>query len=64
MTATTQPGITPPTPGQHKEEPDFWNEEDIPSSEPGTESDPERRGSTHQSPPATPPQEQEHPKGR
>ena len=28
----TQPGITPPVPGQDKEEPDLWNEEDIPSS--------------------------------
>jgi hypothetical protein len=26
----TQPGITPPAPGQEKEEPDLWQEDDIP----------------------------------
>jgi hypothetical protein len=27
----TQPGITPPVPGLDKEEPELWNEEDIPT---------------------------------
>lgn len=30
MTYPTQPGITPPVPGQDKEEPDLWQEDDIP----------------------------------
>jgi hypothetical protein len=29
----TQPGITPPVPGQDKEEPDLWHEDDIPSDD-------------------------------
>lgn len=29
----TQPGITPPAPGQDKEEPEFWQEDDIPSDD-------------------------------
>jgi hypothetical protein len=29
--AATQPGITPPVPGQDKEEPELWNEDDIPT---------------------------------
>lgn len=28
--APTQPGITPPVPGQEKEEPELWLEDDIP----------------------------------
>ena len=27
---STQRGITPPSPGQDKEEPDLWQEDDIP----------------------------------
>jgi hypothetical protein len=30
MSIPTQPGITPPVPGQDKEEPDLWQEDDIP----------------------------------
>lgn len=30
MSVPTQPGITPPAPGQDKEEPDLWHEDDIP----------------------------------
>jgi hypothetical protein len=30
MTKMTQPGITPPVPGQDKEEPELWQEDDIP----------------------------------
>jgi hypothetical protein len=30
MTTITQPGITPPVPGQEKEEPELWQEDDIP----------------------------------
>lgn len=30
MTQATQPGITPPVPGQEKEEPELWQEDDIP----------------------------------
>lgn len=65
MASDPPTGITPPAPGLHKEEPELRQEDDIPSStgdsrEPPT--DPERRGTTHQSPPAAPP-EQEHPKG-
>lgn len=30
MTVATQPGITPPVPGQEKEEPELWEEDDIP----------------------------------
>jgi len=33
MASTPQPGITPPAPGQHKEEPDLWQEDDIPSQD-------------------------------
>ena len=28
--SATQPGITPPAPGQEKEEPELWQEDDIP----------------------------------
>ena len=28
-------GITPPAPGLHREEPDFWIEDDIPSDDGG-----------------------------
>ena len=31
MNMPTQPGITRPVPGQEKEEPDLWQEDDIPS---------------------------------
>lgn len=30
MTYPTQPGMTPPVPGQEKEEPELWQEDDIP----------------------------------
>ena len=30
MSVPTQPGITPPVPGQEKEEPELWQEDDIP----------------------------------
>lgn len=30
MTVPTQAGITPPVPGQDKEEPELWQEDDIP----------------------------------
>jgi hypothetical protein len=30
MTSPTQPGMTPPVPGQDKEEPELWEEDDIP----------------------------------
>jgi hypothetical protein len=30
MSYPTQPGMTPPAPGQEKEEPDLWQEDDIP----------------------------------
>jgi hypothetical protein len=30
MSYPTQPGITPPAPGQEKEEPELWQEDDIP----------------------------------
>jgi hypothetical protein len=30
MSMPTQPGITPPAPGQDKEEPELWQEDDIP----------------------------------
>lgn len=30
MSYPTQPGITPPVPGQDKEEPELWYEDDIP----------------------------------
>ena len=44
MATTTQPGITPPSPGQHKEEPDLWQEDDIPSQDkPGASEDPRER---------------------
>jgi len=33
MASTPQPGMTPPAPGQHKEEPDLWQEDDIPSQD-------------------------------
>jgi hypothetical protein len=33
MSYPTQPGITPPAPGQDKEEPELWNEADIPSDD-------------------------------
>lgn len=35
MTMPTQPGITRPVPGQEKEEPDLWQEDDIPSDDRG-----------------------------
>ena len=35
MSIATQPGITPPVPGQEKEEPDFWQEDDIPTDNRG-----------------------------
>ena len=35
----TQPGITPPVPGQEKEEPDLWQEDDIPSDDKPASSD-------------------------
>lgn len=31
-------GITPPTPGLEREEPDFWIEDDIPSDDGGSSS--------------------------
>jgi hypothetical protein len=33
MTYPTQPGITPPAPGQEKEEPELWQEDDIPKDD-------------------------------
>jgi hypothetical protein len=30
MSYPTQPGMTPPVPGQEKEEPELWFEDDIP----------------------------------
>lgn len=30
MAQATQPGMTPPVPGQEKEEPELWQEDDIP----------------------------------
>jgi hypothetical protein len=33
MNMPTQPGITPPVPGQEKEEPDLWQEDDIPTDD-------------------------------
>ena len=33
MSYPTQPGITPPAPGQDKEEPELWNEADIPTDD-------------------------------
>jgi hypothetical protein len=33
MTYPTQPGITPPAPGQDKEEPELWQEDDIPTDD-------------------------------
>ncbi len=30
MSHPTPPGITPPVPGQDKEEPELWQEDDIP----------------------------------
>lgn len=33
MSYPTQPGMTPPAPGQEKEEPDLWNERDIPTED-------------------------------
>jgi hypothetical protein len=33
MTIPTPRGITPPAPGLEREEPRFWNEEDIPSDD-------------------------------
>ena len=39
MKNSTQPGITPPGPGQHKEEPEFRTEDDIPSDDRGSASD-------------------------
>jgi hypothetical protein len=33
MRFATQPGITPPVPGQDKEEPELWQEDDIPSDD-------------------------------
>lgn len=39
----TQPGITPPSPGQGPEEPELWEEDDIPSQDkPGAADEPER----------------------
>jgi len=34
----TQRGITQPVPGQDKEEPDLWQEDDIPSDDRGSAS--------------------------
>jgi len=31
MNQSIPPGITPPPPGQEKEEPDLWQEDDIPT---------------------------------
>lgn len=31
-----QPGMTPPVPGQHKEEPEFRTEDDIPADDRGS----------------------------
>ena len=39
MKNPTQPGITPPVPGQHKEEPEFRTEDDIPSDDKASASD-------------------------
>ena len=39
MKNSTQPGITPPVPGQHKEEPEFRSEDDIPTDDRGSASD-------------------------
>ena len=33
MAIPTQRGITPPVPGQEKEEPDLWQEDDIPNDD-------------------------------
>ena len=33
MTHATQPGMTPPVPGQEKEEPELWQEDDIPTDQ-------------------------------
>ncbi|GAB2584812.1 hypothetical protein GCM10027034_16450 [Ramlibacter solisilvae] len=35
MSPSIPHGITPPTPGQDKEEPDLWQEDDIPSDDDG-----------------------------
>jgi len=32
MNQSIPPGITPPPPGQEKEEPDLWQEDDIPTT--------------------------------
>jgi hypothetical protein len=37
MRQATQPAITPPAPGQDKEEPDLWQEDDIPVDNEDTE---------------------------
>ena len=39
MEYPTQPGMTPPVPGQHKEEPEFRTEDDIPGDDRGSASD-------------------------
>jgi hypothetical protein len=33
MSMATQPGITRPVPGQEKEEPELWQEDDIPTDD-------------------------------
>jgi len=52
MSAAPRPPVTPPL----HQPPKPGNPEPLQQPE-----DPERRGGTHQSPPATPPDEQEHP---
>jgi hypothetical protein len=48
MNHPTQPGITPPVPGQDKEEPELWLEDDIPVDNDETDAQwnevPERTG--------------------
>jgi hypothetical protein len=39
MKSATQPGMTPPVPGQHKEEPEFRTEDDIPTDDRASASD-------------------------
>lgn len=39
MTVPTQTCVTPPAPGLDKEEPELWNEDDIPTDDRGTVED-------------------------
>jgi hypothetical protein len=42
MSHPTQPGMTPPVPGQEKEEPELWQEDDIPVDNEETRAELER----------------------